>query len=353
MIRGSQSQKGGEGSQQIQVAGNLVLGVDETRAKEIAISTARQVISEYTDEAIALVQGRIDDLDSRVIETLERKNQLDAFADPGFQRTYKKAQHSAAASERATDYDLLAAMLSDRAANPTNRQAIAGVERAIEIVDLVDEQALRAVTIIEALRKWSPNSHEAETGLNVLETLFLNLLDGPLPTGMDWADHLDILDVLRLNTMTELRNFEDYFPSRVIGYVAAGRAEAEVPEFLGGDYEDWPWAEMLMDHDLRPGYQRIATVNEGTLRRDLAAASFTPAHIEAIIDGARVQFGFGQADSAAVQRLMEAVRQRPSLAAIAEWWNTVSFAIQLTGVGRTLALANMFRLDQDKTLPRD
>ncbi|WP_407360313.1 LPO_1073/Vpar_1526 family protein [Microbacterium sp. LBN7] len=353
MTAGKQTQRAGQGAQQIQVAGDLIVGIDEARAKEIAVVTARNVIAEYTDEAIALVQVRIDALDSRVIETLEGKDQLEAFGDPAFQRTYRKAQSSAASSERETDYDMLAALLSDRAANPRDRRAITGIERAIEIVDMLDDEALRAITIIEAMRKWSPNSASINEGLDVLEALFSQLLDGPLPTGFDWAEHLDILDAARVNHSTEFKKYDDYSAEKLGGYSATGVRTEDVPEFLSPEFPFVRWETLTMEHELRPGFTRVSTPNIDTLERALRNQGAEEPMLDEILVAARSMFGVGQGTDESIQVFKEALRSRPSLNEIGLWWDQIPKHVVATAVGKKLAMGNMIRLDSSNQIPRE
>ena len=110
-----QIQKAGDNSSQYQVAGDLVIGLTEDRAREIALSTARSVMSEYTDEAKETGFQRVEQFDEKLVFALSSEAQLAIFRDPAFQLLLKKAQLSAASSERINDHDVLVKLLSDRA----------------------------------------------------------------------------------------------------------------------------------------------------------------------------------------------------------------------------------------------
>lgn len=349
-----QTQRGGEGSLQIQVAGDYIVGIDEARAKEIAIATSQQVIAEYTQEALATVQARIDELDTRVIRTLDEKGQLNAFADPAFQRTVKKAQNSAAATERESDYDMLAALLSDRAGNPRDRMSMAGIDRAIEIVDLVDDEALRGLTVLHAVGTWVPASSFLGDGLNALERIFSQLIDGPLPLGNEWAEHLDVLDAVRVGSIGTMRDYDELMLSRMDGYTAAGLPTEEVPEFVGGSFpEGYPWSHFVVDHELRPGYKRIATPTMEKLRELMKEQGFQEDAIVEIEGHAKNLFGIGNTEPQVREAFMTELNSRPALRAVGEWWAQIFTVVQPTTVGKTLATANAFRLDAEGRLPRE
>jgi len=350
-----QTQRAGQNSQQIQVSGDLVLhqGISEERAREIALQTARGVVAEFAYEGEALIQERIDELDQRVISGLSRAGTLDAFTDPAFQRTYKKAQSGAAASERPADYDMLAGLLKERADRPTERPIIAGIERAIEVVDLIDESSLRGLTVLNAVTSLSPNAPAAANGLDVLEELFAQVTDGLLPMGAEWMDHLDVLDALRVNSGTNFRPFDEFYPDHMHGYVCPGLSLGDVPDPTAPPYRDVHLAKILVEHDYKPGFVRPPASNENTLKYLLRSGGADEPTVEAVSAQSRTIAGFAGVDAIAATAFLAELQLRPTLARIREWWGQFPHYVQITAVGRTLARANAYRLDVSGTYPRD
>lgn len=346
-----QSQKAGDGSTQIQVHGDMILGVTEERAKEIALEQARFVVAEYSAEAQGEIRVRLDELDARIIPSLSSMEMLDSFSNPAFQRTYRKAQNGAAASERPLDYDMLSALLRERALKPRDRPITAGIDRAVEIVDQLDETALRAITVLMAISTWHPASGLIMHGLDSLDKMMSQFLDGPLPEGDEWLDHLDLLDAVRVDATKHLKSFGDYYAARMPGYVAAGIEESKAPQYVGGDFPLHPWGPFLVDHELKPGYVRLNSVGEGVFRHNLTDAP--TGYVDAMITAAAVEFGFGQIDESIKPAFIQAVNERPALSAAGAWWDAIGKdgAPRLTSVGRAIAVANMYRLDDRKLLP--
>lgn len=345
----SQSQRAGSESTQIQAAGDVIVGITETRAREIAKETAHEVIASYTSEANELIHDRIFKLDDRVIASLIRANRLDAFSDPGFQRTYRKAQNGAASSERDSDYDMLAALIADRAARGSERKVRAGIERSIEIVDQIDDESLRGLTVFQAVRQYIALNPAVDAGLDALEELFAQLIDGPLPSGNEWMEHLDVLDAMRVDGAMTLRSFDDYFTQKLIGYVSSGLEDSSAPVEISGTPQPLEWREFLMPHDFKPGYVRIAAVNVESLRGRINPAFVD--YADAIVTAAAADFGFGQIDADSQAEFLRRAKLRPTIAQISEWWSTLSRAPQVTVVGRVLARANAERLDAKRILP--
>jgi len=354
-VTSGQSQKGGQGSQQMQVAGDYIVnvGVTEARAREIARETSREVVQQHTAEAMDLVVERIEKLDTRVVAILGTQDRLSAFADPGFIRTFKKAQEGAAASERESDYDMLAALLAQRAERPRDRPVRAGIERAIEIMDQVDDDALRGLTIVHALSKWIPASPNISQGVTAMENIFADLVDGPLPEGRDWIDHLDILDAVRVNSLTQFKPFDEFYPVQFPGYVAPGVLKDEVPPVVGGSLELLPWDVFVEEHELRPGYVRLKAVAEHTFRETYLNSGMKDVWVDDIVAQGIATFGLGTTDESARVALSSRLRSEPTIGSIAEWWGRLPHHFTMTAVGKALATANAFRLDEPMRLPRD
>lgn len=345
---GNQAQRAGSGSVQIQAAGDVHLGLSAEQARDIVHETAKDVISKFSDEALTVIQERILQLDDRVIAALVRENRLHVFADPGFQRTYKRAQEGAAVSEREGDYDLLASLLTDRAERGGNRPVRAGIERAIEIIDQIDDEALRGLTVLQAILQYNPAGGDIERGLDVLERLLGQLIDGPLPAGRDWLDHLDILTAGRLNSSDKFKKFQDFWPKVTFpGYMSAGADQAAVSTTWiqeGVDYQ-----VHLVEHQLKKGFVRVSAPSRETFEGYLAPID--PRVRQALLADADEIFHLSDIDGSCLEPLMSLVRKRPALEQIEKWWDTIPSHIHLTSVGRVLARANAERLDVENILP--
>lgn len=356
MTAGEQSQKGGQGSKQVQIAGDYIVnvGISEERAHEISLATARRVVEEFAVESHQILEARVQELDQRVISNLSDADALDSFADPAFIRSYRKAQEGAASSERPSDYDMLAALLTDRAKNPRERPRIVGIDGAIDIVDRVDAEALRALTVCNAVAQWMPTGSFVARGLQLLESIFASLMDGSLPDGADWLDHLDALSAVRRNTLTGMKTMEQFYGEQLIGYIAPGVAAEAVPQFVGADLAEEPWPVLVLQHELKEGYLRIGVTNVAELEKLLRNAGKPDAYVQTVLSRAASEFGLGQQDDAARTELMTRIRALPNFGLVAEWWDRhAENGHYITPIGRALARANAFRLDTEHRLPRE
>jgi len=192
----SQRQRGGSGSQQIQVSGDFVIGVSESRAAEIAQEQARIAIRELTIEAARVATDRIDDLDQRVVSELQGRGLLEAFSDPAFQILLRKTQLHAAATEADTDHEILSKLLAERAQKPTKPMHMV-LSRAVEVVEQIDPMALRGMTCLWFVTSIVPNSIDPKAGLSYFDSLASNVVDGDLPIGIGWLQRLDLLNYIQ------------------------------------------------------------------------------------------------------------------------------------------------------------
>ncbi|WP_374975033.1 LPO_1073/Vpar_1526 family protein [Microbacterium trichothecenolyticum] len=354
MSPGGQTQKAGQGANQYQTSsGDIVIhqGVSEERVRAIMHDEAERLKQEFAIEARAVIEERLEQLDDRVVPRLATQGALGAFGDPAFIRSYRKAQNGAAATEREADYDMLAALLADRAEGLRDRPRMVAIDRAMEIVDQIDEGALRALTAVEGVRLWTPNIASLEEGLDELEHLMSDLIPGDLPSGSDWIEQLDILDALRIGTFT-LRPFDEYFPMKMNGYVAPGAQRSSAALFENDGHDFTAWGVPVMDHELKPGYVRIAASCDRYARLNMELEGRAPESVEAAVAEAQGDFGLGSLDQAIVPEFLHRVKSRPTLAVISSWWDAIPTGLQITVVGRTLARANMHRLDLLGRLPQ-
>ena len=143
-----QTQQAGEGSQQIQATNVTIInnsGPTEEQVKKIVNDLIPVAIKEYTEEARETANERIAKLENCILPRISQVDgMIESFSDPAFQRLVVKAEQEAAASEREADYDLLTELLVYHVQKGDNRKNRAGVLKATEVVDLIDNNALCA-----------------------------------------------------------------------------------------------------------------------------------------------------------------------------------------------------------------
>jgi hypothetical protein len=359
-----QSQKGGNGSTNIQAEQMIVqVGIDEKRAREIYQEMNLQLKKDYTEEALKVANERVKEFENRLMPKMENvQGALEAFADPSFQILLLEAQKTAASSERTADYDLLSELLIHRFKKGENRIVRAGISRAVEVVDEISDEALLGLTAFHAVSSFLPATGDIDQGIDVLDELFGKIFYGKLPTGNDWLDHLDILDAVRLSSLSGLKKIEQYYPEQLSGYVDAG-IEKKSENFTKAmdilDANALP-QNILVQHALNSEFVRLPV----PVRQQIDSLKLVQAISHS---GQLIQFNVSLTEkqkgalnsiydlydsnvnikTGNTRLFMENWDKRANLKALRHWWNNLNIGIQITSVGKVLAHSNAQRCDNN------
>ena len=257
----SQGQKGGDGSTNIQATElKIYMGIDEKRAREIYHEMNLQLRHDFTQDALNLTNYRVTEFENRLMPKMAQVDgALEAFADPSFQLLILEAQKAAACTEREADYDLLAELMIHRFQKGENRVTRAGINRAVEVVDQISDEALLGLTITHAFIHFFPVSGNIHTGLDVMNELLGKILYGALPIGHEWLEHLDILDSVRLNSIGSMKKIREIYPMICPGYLDLG-IEKESENYNKAisllDSHNIP-RNILVEHELNKNFVRL------------------------------------------------------------------------------------------------
>lgn len=365
-MTGKQIQKAGEGSQQLQAETMIVnVGIDEKRAREIYQEMNLQLRKDYSQEALEIAKSRVSEFENRLMPKMDEVDgALEAFADPSFQLLLVEAQKTAASTERPADYDLLAELLIHRFKKGENRITRAGINRAVEIVDEISDDALLGLTVFHSVTFFSPASGDVMQGLRTLNDLFGTMIYGNLPIGNDWLDHLDILDAVRISSIGSINKIDKIYSQILSGYIELG---------IEKDSESYNKAvdllktnelpnDILVPHPLNSDFVRINIQNRKqidtiTLQKLIIQNNqplmLTIPTSEAQKKAINSIYSLYKQDAAIkeknIKQLMVEWNNLPNLKKLREWWDKLSSGIQITSVGRVLAHSNAQRCN--KNLP--
>lgn len=352
-------QKSGDNSQLIQAQTVIVNnGITEERARQIFQEESAKITA-YTQEAHAVANERIHRLEDSFMNASSKiDGALESFADPAFQLLLRDAAERAAATEREEDYDLLSQLLICHIQKGEERKNRAGIHRAIQIVDEIDNDALCALTVFHAVERVLPNAENCREGLRILDELFSKLAYMELPKGSAWMDHLDVLGAVRINSLGTLKPLKEYYAETLNGLVCIG---------IKKDSEDYKTVQSLLwhyqyldryfvDNELLDGYVRLKIMNEASidrLRIKVPPSKHCPAidipapnEVKELIK--RV-FGMYVKDSALLAQVKQAFNKAfdeyEHLNKICTWWDSIPNSIEITSVGRVLAHTNAKRCE--------
>jgi hypothetical protein len=341
-----QRQQAGSGAQQFAVAGDLVVVVSE-HAAEIAQVQKLRAMQEFTAEAEATAQPRIDDLDDRVINELDQRGLLQAFADPAFQILLRKAQLHAAATEADADHDLLSKLLAERAQEPSKPMHMV-VTRAVEVVEQIDDRALAGMTLMWFVGCVVPNAFDPASGLSYLDSLASRFAVRELPTGRGWLERLDLMGCIHYRPpgLQSVKKWHQIFMIARPGYVCEGVPADAEPEIRSRLNDIHPRvADWLVPHLFLPGNFRI---NTSKMDANLEMFAVQIAEIgkldelKAVLTECRIDT---PSPVAASNMLIYIKENLPNLEHVRQWWDELQGSIIITPVGVAIGYSNAKRYD--------
>lgn len=351
-----QAQRARDHAVQVQVQGDYVVhGVTEDRAREIALAAARRVVDEYTAEAAPVAGVRADQFAEIVVERLAQRGQLGAFADPAFHHLLMKAQRAAVGVGEDDAYEILTNLLSERAQDEHDRTRWGAIDRAVEIAELVDQQALAGLTVATAVTILRPTNGLVVRGLDLMEMLFQDIVVEGLPTGEDWLERLDTLRAVRLlpRAFGGRKDLAAILADECEGYVSSGFQPDEEEQLTAAAGLSRP--APIVDHELRPGHRRLAFASREEARAGLEVAGIAGEALERVMAALEEHGKLGTQHADAVKALGDEIEKRPAMASAAAWWrqDIGERGFEITKSGRMLALVNAMRLDTGGRIPRE
>jgi hypothetical protein len=334
----------------MQVMGDYVvqqIGVSEQRATEIAAQQARLVLADYSREATTEAAARINKLDERVVELLSAEGRLDALQDPAYQIVLKKAQIGAASTDREGDYDLLARLLGQRASQES-RYVRASVDRAVQVVDMIDDTALQGLTMLWIVTVITPGGSTLSQGVGQLEELVQRFQYENLPLGRRWLDHLDMIDLVRVTPrgLTTLKKFVPFFAEKWPGFLSIGIDGAAAAEIKVQSLQRGITALRVTEHDLKPGHYRLPYHSLDQLRTIMKVKQVSGEDLEFVVDLARDQGNLEVRDESLMPQFEAAITASPILSKVRNWWDQIIDYPVPTSAGITIAYANSRRYHQ-------
>lgn len=356
----SQKQKAGDNSNQFQAGTMIVnMGVDEKRVREIFDETFQVARRDMTAEAYEIACQRVAQFEDDFVPKFQKvEGALDALRDPAFQFTLTRAHRTAASTDRHADYEVLSELLVHRVERKDDRIKSTGINRAIEVVDSVSDDALTALTVAFAVEKLRPASHNVAEGLDTLDTVFGELCNGPLPQGYSWMEHLDILDAIRVSSIGSLKKLEEYYSERIPSYCTTGiRIDSDefkmAQELLA---ENVLSSSFLSPNELDPQYVHLSISDESEISslrityqglENGNMTTFTCSPSEAQQNALHKIYAMYTRDAQTVERFKtlfkEEISRRPHLRVVQDWWNNIPRVFDITPVGTALAYANAKR----------
>mgnify|MGYP006916096612 CR=1 FL=1 len=339
-----QIQKGGDNSQQIQ-AGTVIIGIDEKRAREICDEKFNLIRNEFSSEALQIANERVSKFEDTLIPKMQKiDGALESFADPAFQYLISKAHRTAACTDREDDYLLLSELLLHRIEKKDSRRDCAGINRAIEIVDQITDEALSSLTVFFSVEQFNPVASTVSKGLAILDNLYGKLPLNLLSANSSWIEELDVLDAARFSTFGELKKLEEYWRDKYSGFVCTG---------IKNDSEKWSEIDsllasaglsrsILVPNELLPNFFIIPVIHKDDIknllfRNGTFQISLTTNQIEVLNKIYDMYENPSNESQIVYDNFKKKMDSYKNMAIVRKWWNSIPHAITITSVGRVLA----------------
>lgn len=361
-----QLQKAGDNSQQIQAQTVYIAnGISEQRVREICSEIAVKAIADNSLEASDTAMQRIERFVDLLLPRIQRiEKDFDSFSDPAFQVLLRKAQLTAACTERDCDYKILSELLAHRINNKANIKKKASVLKAVEIIDQVDDDSLCAITMYHAISTFIPLSGSIVNGIKILSELYAKINPNLLPQNNMWVDNLSILGAITPIPFSVVPKYEETITKILDGYVCVGikkdSAEySKVIELLNTYRFD---TAGLIENELLEGYVRLAlsqkseienlvcempiTVNGQT---QMVGQPISEEQKKCLYDIFDLYSKDVQLKATVSKNFNALLNSFEPLAKTIKWWNSLSQNFRTTSIGQVIAHTNAKRIDE--TLP--
>lgn len=366
MISNRKKQRAGNNSQQLQadtINITNVNGIDEKRAREIFSEMYAVARRDFTQDAYECANQRVSKFEEALMpKIVQIDGALEKFAEPSFQFLLTEAHKTAASTERKADYELLSELLVHRIQKGELRKTKVGIEKAVEIVDQIDDDALCALTIAHTVAKLLPTTGTITEGLDILQNIFEKLEYLDLPQGREWLEHLEILNTIRINSFSSLKKIEQFYSERLDGYTCVGLKkhsenyekaiellnEIKLPHFF------------LVEHELLSDYVRLPIstldsvenvsfnieqkIGELVVKREIVLSNEQRQGLKNILELYDTSIEMKQQ---AIDVFMNEWKKRNSLKILMNWWDNIPVSFEINVVGTVLAHANAQRCNPD------
>ena len=356
----NQTQTAGDNTQQIQGQNVTIInqhGITEQRAREICSEMFAVAKRDLTIEAEKTALERVGKLEDRLMPRMHRiEGALQNFAEPSFQVFLTKANKAAACTDRESDYDLLSELLIHRIEKKNSRKDQVGLNRAVEIVDQITDEALNGLTVLFTVGKIDPVADTLEVCLWALNILYKKLPLSSLPTGKEWIEELDILDAIRGSSLGVTKKIEDFWAEKYTGFITTG---------IKIDGENWPIVTKML---IESGLSIKSLIPNALLDNYVLIPVMDEERIDALkqsvmSNGNVVQVPISEEQKQVLHKIflmydkspemmtkvkktfMEKIDSYDAVKTVREWWNSIPHAVTVTAVGRILAHANAKRCD--------
>lgn len=347
-----QSQKAGDNSHQYAIGSveiNNGMSIEEVEKlfDEKADAIMRQNITVAND----IVDRRLKEFNKKSIDRLAEEDALNAFVDPSSLEFLVNAQRKAAVSNRNFDQDILAELLVYRFRRKNDHKIDTAIYKAIENVNLVDDDSLLGLTVLYAIHDFQPISGDLGESLKIMDDLFAKLLYDKLPYDNDWLEQLEILGMVKTSKISRLKKLENYWYEKFDGALRLGiKKDSSIHNEAKKILQNAKINEnSLIENKTYPEFVKLQVINRHEIEN---ANMLEPGGKVRKINDSEIDV-FRQvydlcSDKISLKEFVQKITSYESINKVRNWWNKLATdqSIEVTPIGRVLANTNAQRIDK-------
>lgn len=346
-------QRAGDGSNQIQADIVNVYGIDESKVREIIRYENMNMINQMTSIAQETMMNRLNDYSNVLVPKLVKAELLDSFADPSIRVLFRKTINTAYCTDREKDYNLLSELLIHRIKKDGNYTRIAAINKAVEEINNISDEALLALTVIFCVLYYKPNSGNPVEGVQVLDNLFgLILKNNILPNNKEWIDNLEIVGAIRRVSYSKFKKIEDLYHSICKGYTRKGiKKDSQNYKKAIAILEDNNLGYPFVDNYFDNNYVRLNLFNIESFdsvcfvkkeNDKMISINLSDQQKKALKDVVNLY----DKEEIKVSEFKDFLMRYKNLKCIIEWWdNSFDDFFSLTAIGNVIAITNAKCID--------
>jgi len=331
---------------------NIQTSVTEARIREISMESAREISNQYFVLSQDMANFRMKNFEDIVLNRFSHiENGLNAFMDPSFVLSYRRAQIQAAITDDKNNYQMLSELLAQRHEKKEDNYTKTGINGAIEIVNDISDSSLAALSILACFSYGIvPFTNDINEGLTILNNSYSKILICDLPTDNYWADQLDILNAIRVVNISSMQSFDEVFAHQLGKYIETGIKKGSDNHKKALELQDACRLNLLVDNALNSDYVVVRHKKEEVE----SLYRITPTEKNSLTDSEKkiiyeIMDLYIKDETVLNQRKKEfaiKVESFEYLKKISDWWNKIPVGCSLTSIGRVLGYANARKCDE-------
>lgn len=340
----------GDGASLIQNQFNVTINqTDKEYVKSIVESCAGGIIDEKLRGVIDIYFSRAQQFADKLTEKIIEEKIQDKLNDPGILMAIHKAYRIAGSTEREDDYTCLSNLVTCRMKHGKDRSIRASVERAIDIVDQISDDAIVGLNMYYIVTNMGTTHYNLLSSINLIDDIYSKIMNKSLPVGNAWLEHLDILKTIRLYPpMIKYEAKFEYCIDKIFKncFIAGIKKDSKEYNDAINICNREGLHNIFVENELLDGYVKVFFDN----RKDID-------ELYLVLNGKNISLASSQKEALNTifdmydcsdnvknilhKKILDEALKKEHIMKVAEWFDSIRQSLSLTMVGRVLAHSNI------------